>query len=699
MQAQLEGRSVDAEEAYLGILQAAPAHGSANHCLGLLKIQSGDPAAGIPYLYRALSANLGSTDYWLGYLEGLFQAGETEQAGAALMLGRKQGLSGPAADAYSVRLSTAHKAASSARCGVVPDAAGLAAGDAAIIALIRSGDMAAALARARAHVDCHPRHGVAWKILGAVLWGTGAVEESLRMMRIAIDLLPDDAEAHTNLGTALTKLERIDEAEPSLNRAHAVDPSFRPAMFQMGTVLGMQARYREAERMLRRALESGVDPPAAEDAEGHSNLLFLLANDAETGAAALLAEHQRFGARFGRSRGSTPPRHENVRDPDRPLRIGFLSGDFHRHSVASFSEPALAALARSARSELVAYYNNTVEDEVTARLRAHCHQWRVVKALSDRDLAAAIARDRIDILVDLSGHTGVNRLPVMGLQAAPIQASWLGYPATTGLAEVHYYLADAHWLPPGHCDSQFVEKLVYLPSRWAYLPVADAPAVAPLPSLQSATFTFGSFHRMTKVNANTITAWSRLLLSVPQSQLLVAGVFFASQQQTMIEQFGHNGVAAGRLVFKPRCGLNDYLGLHALVDLCLDTQPYAGATTTMHSAWMGVPTLTVAGATAPARAGAGILMGLDLPGFVALDDDDFVARGIYWSQHRDELAGVRADLRSRVQGAPAGQPDLIVAHLERAFRHMWRRWCANLPPESFATSESFATPASFATKE
>jgi predicted O-linked N-acetylglucosamine transferase (SPINDLY family) len=153
----------------------------------------------------------------------------------------------------------------------------------------------------------------------------------------------------------------------------------------------------------------------------------------------------------------------------------------------------------------------------------------------------------------------------------------------------------------------------------------------------------------------------------------------------MLEQFGRHGVAEGRLLFKPRCGLTEYLGLHGLVDLCLDTQPYAGGTTRMHSAWMGVPTLTVAGATAPARAGAGILAGLGLPGFVAENDDDFVARGIYWSQHLEELSQVRTNLRPRLLESPVGQPDLIVAHLERAFRHMWRRWCANLPAESFAT--------------
>jgi len=682
LQAQVAGRSADAEAAYLGILHAAPAHGGANHCLGMLKIQLGDPAAAIPYLYRALTADLSSTDYWLGYLEGLLQAGQIEQAGAALILARKQGLAGTAADQFAARLTRSRKPTRSE-----PSATDPTLDDSAIVELLHRGETADAVALARAHVERHPQHGVAWKILGAALWGSGVVEESLRAMRIATDLLPQDAEAHTNLGTALCKLQRIDEAEHYLTRARSIDPSFRPVLFQLGAVYGAQARYRESEQVLRQALASSVGPPSREEAEGHSNLLFLLANDAETGPAALLAEHLRFGARFGSDRGSAPRRHANTRDPDRPLRIGFLSGDFYRHSVANFSEPAFACLANSAQSEVVAYYNNTVEDEITARLRAHCRQWRVVNALSDRDLASAIVRDRIDILVDLSGHTGVNRLPAMGMQAAPIQVSWLGYPATTGLAEVQYYLADAHWLPPGHFDAQFVEKLVYLPSRWAYLPVAGAPDAAPLPALGSSAFTFGSFHRMTKINASTIAAWSALLRAVPRSQLLVAGVYFAYQERAMVEQFGRHGVAEGRILFKPRCGLIEYLQLHALVDLCLDTQPYAGATTTMHSAWMGLPTLTVAGATAPARAGAGILGGLGLPGFIAKDENDFVARGVYWSQHRDELASIRADLRSRVQRAPVGQPDLIVAHLERAFRHMWRRWCANLPPVSFATEE------------
>ncbi len=681
MHAQIAGRSAEAERTYREILRAAPEHAFANHCLGMLKIQLGDSVAAIPFLYRALTTNLASTDYWLGYLEGLLGAGQIEQASAALLLGRQQGLVGAGADDFAARLNHARRPApiEASSPDPMPD-------DTIIVELLHRGEMTRALALARAHVARHPGYGVAWKILGAALWANDEVEESLRIMRIATDLLPQDAEVHTNLGTALCKLERIDEAERCLTRARSIDPSFRPALFQLGSIFGTQARYRESELVLRQALAANTGAPGREDAEGHSNLLVLLANDAETDPAALFAEHQRFGARFGIAPGATPPRHQNSRAPERRLRIGFLSADFHLHSVAYFSEPAFAGLARSGRADLVAYYSNTVEDEVTARLAKHFGQWRMVKGASDREIAKMIAEDRIDILVDLSGHTAINRLPVMGLRAAPVQASWLGYPATTGLKEVDYYLADEHWLPPGRFDDQFTEKLVYLPSRWAFQPLDFSPEVAPLPALRSVGFTFGSFHRMTKINARTIDVWARLLISVPDSQLLIAGVFFDSQQQSLTEQFGRRGVGAARLVFKPRCGLYDYLALHAAVDLCLDTQPYAGATTTMHSLWMGVPTLTLAGATSPARAGAGILGGLDLPAFIADGDDDFVARGVYWSRHRDDLGALRASLRSRLLQSPVGQPDLIVAHLEKAFRQMWRRWCARLPPQSFSTA-------------
>jgi protein O-GlcNAc transferase len=248
---------------------------------------------------------------------------------------------------------------------------------------------------------------------------------------------------------------------------------------------------------------------------------------------------------------------------------------------------------------------------------------------------------------------------------------------------VDYYLADPYWLAPGRFDRLFTEKLVYLPDRWAFQPHADAPAVGPLPALASGRLTFGSFHRLGKINSASIELWSRLLQALPESSLLLGGIAPGLAQNSLRERFNTRGVEPERLEFHSRCPMPEYLALHNRVDICLDTQPYAGATTSMHSLSMGVPTLTVAGATAAAQACAGILRHVALESFIAQDAADFVRKGLYWAGHLPELAALRAELRPRLARSPAGQPDLIAAHVESALRHMWRRWCAHLPAESF----------------
>jgi predicted O-linked N-acetylglucosamine transferase (SPINDLY family) len=336
--------------------------------------------------------------------------------------------------------------------------------------------------------------------------------------------------------------------------------------------------------------------------------------------------------------------------------------------------------------ELHAYYNYGDEDTVTARLHQHFKHWHGVATLSDVDLTRRIRNDRIDILVDLSGHTAENRMRTFARKPAPIQVSWLGYPGTTGLLALDYYLADPLWLPPGKFDDLFTEKLAYLPDRWVFERHPGAPTVNPLPALESGALTFGSFHRMGKINAFSLQLWSQLLRALPQTTLLIAGISLDAQGDALTERFAACGVAADRLRFHRRCGVGDYLALHHRVDVALDTQPYAGATTTMHSLTMGVPTLTIAGATSMGRACAGILEHMGLDKFIATNPADFVAKGIYWANHLAELAAVRAGLRDRQQQSPGGKPELIAAHLEVAFRHMWRRWCAGLAPESFHSS-------------
>jgi predicted O-linked N-acetylglucosamine transferase (SPINDLY family) len=543
--------------------------------------------------------------------------------------------------------------------------------------------LAEALLSARTLTKRFPERGLGWKTLGALLWAQGDSGNAVTAMQTAARLLPQDAETHANLGMTLTKLDRFDEAEAYLRRALEIDPAFAAAHGHLGDMYQLQGRYAEAEASLRRTLELQPDEYKDGEDQRRTSLLFILSHNPATDADSLFTEHCRVGAHLeGRLRASWP-QHPNVVDPNRCLKIGLVSGDLRHHAVASFIEPVLEQLRDHPGLELHGYYNYAIEDQVTERLRGHFKHWHRIVTFSDAQVAQQVMDDRIDILIDLSGHTSLNRLRAFARKPAPVQVSWIGYPGTTGLRAMDYYLADPHFLPPGQFDGQFTEKLVYLPAQAPFRPYAAAPPVNALPALETGTITFGSFNRIGKITASTVDLWSQLLRALPAAKMLIAGTPVAGPQNALISQFAAAGISAERLTFHPRCNMDLYLALHHQVDICLDAYPYAGGTTNIHAVWMGVPTLTVAGPTPAARQGAAILSQVGLDGFTAVNAADFVDKGIHWAGHLSVLADIRQGLRARLRESPSRRADTVAAAFEGALRHMWARWCAGLPAESF----------------
>jgi predicted O-linked N-acetylglucosamine transferase (SPINDLY family) len=673
---QLAGRLDEAERSYQTILRSAPRHAAANYGLGMLYLQQRRPAEGLSLLHNALQASPQTSEFWLGYLEGLLLNGRSDGACAALERARNQGLGGAAVEDFARRL----------------DAAMGGEAERELLEALKRGDTAMALSLAHSSIRRFPERGVPWKVFGALLWAEGRPAEALAAMRHSARLLPQDAEAHCNLGLTLTKLEHVEEGEASLRQALVIDPHFSIAHYRLGMTLSLQGRLDEAEASLRRGLDLRAHYTAHDDAQNHSNLLFILAHDPAIGAAELFAEHCRYAEhvegplRASPARAHRPP-YANDRDAARPLKVGFVSGDLYDHSVGQFLAPIVEQLARRPSVELQAYCTHPQSDAQSRRLQAHLTGFTAVDALSDDEVAARITADRIDILIDLSGHTAHNRLPVFARKPAPVQVSWLGYPGTTGLKAMDYYLADPQWLPPGEFDRMFTEQLVYLPDRWAFRPHADVPTVDPLPALATGRLTFGSFHRRSKINSVTLRLWAEVLLALPGAALLMAGVAPGAEEASVRQYFAANGIDPARLTYHARGSMPTYLALHNKVDIALDTLPFSGATTTMHSLSMGVPTLTLAGATPQSRACAGILAKLGLDAFIAGDAADFVAKALHWDRHRGDLALLRAALPTRLAEAPAGRPDLFATHFEQALRHMWRRWCAGLPAASFAIGD------------
>lgn len=531
-------------------------------------------------------------------------------------------------------------------------------------------------------LEIDPRCDDALSNLGVILLDAGDLNGAEASFRQALNVKPRSAAALGNLGITLKSMGKLDEAEASYRRALKIKPDFADGYYNLASILLDRGRLDEAEANYRRLLELNPDHAAA-----HSSLLFCLAQKTTSDADALFAEHCLFGERFESPYRAGWGRFEHNRDPGRVLKVGFVSGDFRNHAIAYFIESILACLSTDPRLSLYAYYNHEVEDSVTGRLRGHFREWRPVFASTDASLEQRIREDGIDILIDLSSHTFKNRLPVFARKPAPVQVTWMGYPGTTGMRSMDYFLTDKSFLPRGPLENQFTEKIVYLPASVCFLPSEDAPPVNDLPALENGYITFGSFNRPGKLSREVIALWAKLLRALPDSRM-VLGAIPEDSRGMLIDWFSQESVAQERLSFYPFCSMDVYLGLHHQTDICLDTFPYNGGTTTLHALWMGVPTLTLAGATTAARSGASILGNVRLDAFVTHAPDDFVQVGLNWAQDLEALAVIRKGLRDRVSGSALGQPAVIAVGLQRALRIMWQRWCAGEAPQAFDADEN-----------
>ncbi len=538
--------------------------------------------------------------------------------------------------------------------------------------LNRQGRVVEAEASCRKALELQPDLAEAHNNLAIMLNLEGRFKDSEASCRRAIELKPELAEGHSNLANVLMKQDRPGEAEASCLRALDLKPGFADAYLNLGTALMDQGRLAEAAEGYRRALQIRPDLQTA-----YQDLLFCLSQSEEVAPEALFDEHVRFADRFEAPLRRAWPRHQNSREPERQLRIGFVSGDFREHALAYFTEPAFSHLASNSGLSLHAYSNYPVEDPVTLRMRRHFSHWNQAFRLSDEMLANKVQADGIDILVDLTGHTAHSRLLTFMRKPAPIQCGWIGYLGTSGLQSIDYYLADKHFLPPGEFDRYFTEKIAYLPAVAPFQPSFNAPDVGPLPSLTSGNLTLGSFSRLSKLNPSVIALWSQLLRALPESRMLIGGMPRDGRHEVVGGWFEDEGIAPDRLSFHPRCDSGKYLALHNQVDLCLDPFPFTGATTTSHALWMGVPTLTLLGQTVAGRLGAALLHHVGLEDFVAHDFGEFVEKGVYWSGNLERLARLRAGMRERFLQSPIGRPDLFAQGLAHGFRQMWRTWCGS----------------------
>lgn len=711
------GRIQDAERLYRAILEVQPSHPDANHNLGVIAVQVKKVASGLPHFQAALKANKNEPQYWLSYLDALIQLGQLEIARKILSQVREQGFNEEVLQRLTRRLEMPSKEEI-----------------ASLTELFNQKYFVECEKAARILNIQYPHHGFGWKLLGAAVQQQGRTTEALNFMRKAVELSPSDSKAHNNLGLMLHELGLWSEAEAYLRQALTLAPDFAEAYSNLGILLKDQKKFNEAEACLRRSIELKPDLAEAygnlgvilkdkgslveaqanlrqalkirprfpnaysnlgtiyrelgqlelaienyrtalaldpQNMEAHSNLLYTMNHATHVTPAECFEEAKRYCNKVEKP-VNAPISWLSRRKSLRPLRVGLVSGDLCNHPVGYFLEGILTHID-PLRIELFAYPTMPRPDGLTDRIRSSILNWRTMFGQSDDAFVDQIIADEIDILIDLSGHTALNRLPVFARKPAPVQVTWLGYFATTGLTTIDYLIADP-WVLPEAEEKYFSENIWRLPqTRLCFTPPKFDIDVSSLPALKNGYITFGCFNNPSKMNDLVVAHWARIMDSIPNSRLLLKGKQFSDDffRKNTISRFVSCGIDKKRLTLEGPESRAEYLAAYRNVDISLDPFPYPGGTTTVEGLWMGVPVLTLSGTTLLSRQGHGLLQNVGLSNWIAKDLDEYVALAIAHCEDFSKLAALRQRLRQQLIESPICNSKYFAKNLENALEKMW----------------------------
>jgi predicted O-linked N-acetylglucosamine transferase (SPINDLY family) len=700
------GRLAQAERIYRQVLAQHPDHADALHLLGVLAVQAGRLDAGVELMRRAIRLkpelaeahnNLGNALKEMGQLDeaiAVFRQAiriKPDFAQAYNNLGNAlndKGQSDEAIASYwqAIRLKPGYSEAHSNLGNALKDKGQLEEAIDACRQAIRlqpelaeahnnlgnaltdKGQLDEAIAAYRQAVRLKPDFADAHSNLGTALNENGQFEEAVASHRQAIRLKPDFAAAHSNLGNALRDARRLDEAIASYRQAIRLKPDYAEAHNNLGTALKDVGQLDEAVACFRRAIQLRPD-----DLRAHSNLVLTLLYHPGYDGGMIHEELGRWSQRHAEPLKKLIQPHVNNRDPQRRLRIGYVSTDFRGHAVAYLLLPLLRH-HDSRQCDVTCYSNVPHPDAISKQMQDQVPHWRDVVRLTDTQVAAQVREDEIDILVDLGLHTADNRLLVFARKPAPVQATWM-LPTTTGLDAIDYRLTDPYMDPPGLNDAHYSERSIYLPDTfWCYDPLGGEPAVNEPPSLEKGYVTFGCLNNFCKVNDAVLSLWAGVLNTVSNSRLALLAPEGSSRRR-VLDRLGREGIGPERVEFVPRQPRLRYLQSYHCIDIGLDTFPYCGHTTSFDSHWMGVPVVTLVGKTAVGRSGLSQLTNLGLPELIAQTPEQYVQIAAALAGDLPRLAELRRTLRARMEASPLMDAPRFARNVEAAYRQMWRSLC------------------------
>ena len=503
-----------------------------------------------------------------------------------------------------------------------------------------------------------------------LLFKQGKLSQAKALIQTGIRHYPTNADLYFYLGNLHTESADFPAAVDAYERSRQLNPTSPYMLSSYSTALRQTGNLALSSELTQQALALAPQEPSI-----FSNYLMGLQYSGAISKEEKFAAHVEFAKQFEAPLVSQWGNYKNSLQSKRKIRIGYVSGDFRNHSLIFFIAPILARHDKS-RFEVFCYYSHPSTDADTQRIKALADCFVDCHGMTDNELASRIRNDQIDVLIDLSGHTGHNRLLVFARKPAPIQMTWLGYQATTGLSAIDYRITEESLDPTGTTEAFHSEKLLRLPSSGTFSPSPDSPEVNRLPALSGESFTFACLNNPSKITAEAVVLWAQILTKAPHSQLLIGNSTPALIDRLTLS-FAEHGIAKGRLLFQPKLSMKDYLQLHHRVDLALDTFPYNGGTTTFHSLWMGVPIIALQGELAISKVGASIMSGMGLGKFCGATVDEYVERAVYFANNLQELSEVRSALRPQLASLLDQLTTIITTALENAFEGSWHAYCTD----------------------
>ncbi len=505
--------------------------------------------------------------------------------------------------------------------------------------------------------------------LGMLFERTNRLDKAEQYYKKIIKFGPHST-AYDHLGCICVKMRRMPEAVYYLRKAMELLPDNTDIWNSLAYALIQSGEAQEGVDLLQKVVDIMPEYP-----KGHSNLLFSLRYLPELDQQMVFEEHKRWGQRHAPINMARTS-HDNTVEPERKLRIGYISPDFKRHVVAKRFEPLLDSHNRDV-VEVYGYGNIECPDSTTNRLQEKFDCYRNIWDVNDDAVARIIEQDKIDILIDLAGHTRNNRLLVLARKPAPVQVTYLGYAGTTGMEAVDYLLTDCLKAPP-ESQKYYTEQFAYLPGGVVcYTPPENAPVVTPLPAAKNGYVTFGAFTTNLRYNRPLLEVWAEILKLTPNSRLLLGFRDGGDEkiQEHYLSQFAECEVSRERIEISGWKSHTEYLKQYSDVDIVFDTFPENGGTTTCEALWMGAPVISLAGQHQNGRVGLSILSQIEMSSFAVETPSEYIAKAVSVANRPDSLMKMRASMRSRMAESSLCDTKRFARDVETAYREMWRRWC------------------------